>query len=1438
MAANNPIGLNQIFPIYNEDDTPFHDLVLRKGVVDSVVMSLGDKITGDVFYKDNTLQVTMKEYVVYNGIHYSLVNPPTVVREGMVADNGELKGMTKYSFEFYHPMCQLGNFPFTDIATKTGEEKYLSQNKSFSWIGKPQDYIDKLNKNLQGTVWYVRKSDRFPVEKDDELSEVQQFDNVSVAEAIKRGYEIWDIPYIVSQLPSTDPLYAQDKRFVVEYGLPSNEIYENESARQLDTPFVFHMGQGVGLKNNSRTPRNNKIVTRIAGYGSEDNVPYGYPQIVWTGNQNWDYTINNDPNNPLSYPIYKGIVGGQYVKLIKHPFTRTHLMPSIFTETVNKKVNPNAIGYDPTIEIKDYYDAIATQEYPYTNEINPQAPSYESHEFEDIKPELDADRNIGIVSAVPLNSDLTPADHWDDSMDDDGNYLQSYFQITLPQLEFDLYACASITQEMQINMRSGACIGCTFQIQVDWDDYKKNFYDSEGNFVPDGEQRDLTKYPKSNLGQTSIVVQKDNNTFGTLMPNIYQQPKANDLFVFIGISLPLSYITNAEERLDDAMKTYMLENNVFYFDYPLKFDEYFLANNTNILEQIRPNSIVHFDYGGVEQQLFVKQLTVKYGNAPLPQYDITLTDNIEVVLNQIGQVADDVEKLSSLIAILRQSYSRNVWNELAKKLSKTQDDTAQGFILFMQGLQVGSNFVPDILGEGGVFRVREDGKVELVTDILYARVKAYFDTVEIREYQHTAGNRIASCAGNKCVRVAWFDSSDAELEQTQANLSNVAYFRCFFRASDGDNTVRNNFKIGDQGYCHITSVDGNNDDAEHKGFNQKHYWRLVVGRNVEGSLTEDDEGWIDLSNRTTEIINDTSYGGFQSGSDIPQPQDDIIQLGNVNDVTRQGAIVEYVTGTDAPSYQIFQGIDSFSLNEKNYIGLGYSTQTGKAYMNVYGDMFIGDKNGQGGYLRFDENNRLLEINGRLNIGSTLFDGRNVNNLGTSKGNMLLNTSFTGDYDSEEVDSDTDVTPDTIIFSDPLKHWQADGVTVIESTESESGYAAKIAGGGSLAQDVTLQEGKWYVLSFRGKGGSLTYSIGGVTGQKTLKLAVDSYDVPFVCEEESGLAITASSEVIVMELQLCEGNLPSAWKQNYQDGEKTMAALFGYEYIRNAINNGSTDIIGGLILSQIIKVGNYRNKQMTEETGGMSGAYTDDDSPFLWGGGNMSQAIYTIAKYAADPSYQATDEEVEAMAKFVVTHGGRAILNDIILRGYIYALGGKIGGFNILSDAIKSVNEHIILNADGSATIGKATIDTAGNVSINDLTANNGTFGGVVKAESGMSYKTRHVALTGTGSSESVSITLDASDVFITVLADGDYSVAINLPTNPLEGQMVYIANSYASSQYVVVRTNNANRYIYPQTTIVTLNNKVSLDRNASISFIYSTKENSNGSWWIFSANNT
>lgn len=637
------LGRNIAFPIYNGDGTSFHNLVIKKSTSDSIVMSLGDKVTGDVYYKDNTLECNMDEYILVDGVKYSIVNPPTIVREGLKSENGDLKGMTKYSFEFYHPMYMLGNMAFSDVAVTNSESMFKSHDRTFSWIGNLTDFVAKLNKNLQDSQFIVSISSSIDVDSRKVLSDVLSFTNNTIADALKTAYDTWHYPFVVDAIKSGEQYYSQGKRFLIQFGNPTREILDSNNQ-----PFVFHFGKGVGLKNNSRTPRNNKIVTRVAGYGSEQNIPYGYPQIPWTGDSSATTTADG-------YPIYDGIVGGVITKLIKHPFTRTHLMPSVYAESVRKKVDSAAADYDNTTPLVDYYDAPST----YPNPINLDAPKLDIVGIETIKPELG---DMAILGVTPLNNDLTPASGWDDTMDDDGNYTQSYFKITLPQLDFDIYACASITEEMKINMRSGACIGCTFDAQVDWDDYKKNFFDAQGNFLPNGEQRDLTKYPKSSDGSIDLIVKKDLNTYGTLMPNVYQYPAQGDKFVILGISMPSTYITNAEERLDAALMTHMLDNNVYYYDYPLKFDEDFFYNHTDILSQVRPNSVLRFTFGGVEKSLYIKQITIKYGEGVLPKYDITLTDNIEVVLNQIGLVADDVSRLAMAMMQMNKRTNINITN--------------------------------------------------------------------------------------------------------------------------------------------------------------------------------------------------------------------------------------------------------------------------------------------------------------------------------------------------------------------------------------------------------------------------------------------------------------------------------------------------------------------------------------------------------------------------------------------------------------------------------------------------------------------------------------------------------------------------------------------------------------------------------------------------------
>lgn len=858
MAKKAVYNINKTFPIYKADGTSFYGLEIRKATVESVVMSLGDKISGDVYYPNNALQFTMQEYVVLDGVCYYLVNPPTIVREGLVKDNSGLNGMTKYSLVFYHPMYMLGNFPFTDKAVTNDEENYLAQNNTFSWIGNLFDFAEKLNVNLEYTDWLVfaniEQENEAQYQKANKLSDVLTFDKQFISDALKTAFDTWEIPFTITSIDRDVEVEGQlvHKSFLIEFGLPSQEILGTNGQ-----PFVFKFGQGVGLKNNSRTPKNNKIVTRIVGTGSEQNIPFGYPQIRWWGDQRWDFTeyegseihydesgkVTNNPT-PTAYPIYKGILGGQYVKLIKHTFTRKTLMPSVYVDCVFNKVSPYLErtlpngeivpnpNYNRQGQIIDYYDAVDTQETQYPNPINTNAPSVEIHQFEDVYPRLG---EANIVTAYPINTSntsgkiiVTPlissfitnvlapaqlaspnqnekdaiqglidfltlvdgggvvipyydsntggsytysivvqpkgtgyqgiwvvnytsdnfkvenqelceqslAPTWDDTMDDNGKYVQTYFKIQLPILDYDLYACASITENMQINMRDGACIGCTFNVMVDWEDYKKNFYDEEGNFAPDGEQRNRLKYPDSSEVSIELICQKDLDTFGTLMPNKYQYPSANDQFVILGISLPTSYITNAQEELDETMKEYMLENNIHYFDYPLKFDEYFLTTHQDILAQIKNNNIVRFQYIGTNMALYIKQIIVKYGEGVLPTWDITLTDDVEIVLSKIGQVTDDVSRMRVQLSELQKYYNENIITLIEGKLSKVSDDVAQGRITFQQGLdaigsillsnEIKSNDFASGLGGRG-WRIDHMGNAEVES----LKVRSYLEVIEL-----------------------------------------------------------------------------------------------------------------------------------------------------------------------------------------------------------------------------------------------------------------------------------------------------------------------------------------------------------------------------------------------------------------------------------------------------------------------------------------------------------------------------------------------------------------------------------------------------------------------------------------------------------------------------------------------------------------------------------
>ena len=887
--------VNPILNIYNEDGTPFHDISLRKHTFSTIVMSLNDKIEGEFYYKDNSPSFTLQEYVEYKGIKYILKNPPVVVRKGMTSENSEAKGMTKYSCTFYHEMIELYNIPFTDIAISSSEESYRSEKRTFSWIGTLSMFVQKINSCLVGTKWTCKLQPTFV--DDGTMSDVLSFSNQFISDVCKTAYETWKVPFVVDG-------------YTIWFGKPSKEILDDENK-----PYIFKFGQGVGLKNNDCTPKNNKVITRIAGYGSNINIPYGYPIIT-----------DADGNR------------------IEHPYTRDTLMPSVYVEAVRNKVLFGS--KEPLI---DYYDADSS----YPTPINPLAPVFHIQEFSSIQPTIKGMTYKG--QAIDLFKEvIVPEGGWDDYIDPEtGEVRQSYFDVTLYPLGFDLYAQAAVTSGMTFSMKSGDTLGANYEVAVDWEDVKKNFYvtDEAGNIVfkPNGEQRDYAKYPDSTDQAITIKLTKDLDTFGTIMPSKFQQVKTGDKFVILHIEMPQAYIDKAQERLDVAMKRYMLENNMPLYDYPLSFDEHFLETNQAILAQIKPNTIVRFLYKDNEDamELSVKEMSIQYGTNPLPTYNITLTDEVSIVLNQIGQIADGLSKLGSQVAQLQAIYGLDIVGELNKKLSRVKDDTAQGMITFLRGLKVGS-FVTG--STGGIFYADTDGKSHAELDYLTVRMKAMFYALEIIKTGVIGGRQMITPGGAiECIKIE--DRNDILDEEGNKTGENVwDYWRCYFYQDDGTEALDNRFRAGDM----ALAQDFNIKEGVYENVSNHYFWRLVVNVGTN---------YIDISKTDAD-----------AASDAPRVGDTICQLGNktfvdangvthVEDKTRQNAIIFSAVDTFSPSMTLYAGINSYSYLNKEYVSYGVDKTTNLAYMNVYGNSYIGARD-KSSYMKFDTVTG-VEIKGKL-----------------------------------------------------------------------------------------------------------------------------------------------------------------------------------------------------------------------------------------------------------------------------------------------------------------------------------------------------------------------------------------------------------------------------------------------------------------------------------------
>ncbi len=1100
------------------------------------------------------------DYIDYRGERYTIQYDPNVLKKATSGSYGE--GFTYSNIKFVGLQDEIVRCDFNDIVLKDNQVHYTALPTFPFYCETVDDLLDRIQANLEELYpkqWIIIGLNTYRNnQRASAVGRTKDFTNAYKKYIDKTGavntepYGNIGVAESVDNITCWDALKKVHDDFGLNFIIRGRVIIVGTAG--IFTANTFRYGKGKGLYEIERIAESEQqIVTRLRAYGSEDNLPSHYYSTITDPSSNLPNNmavsrlmLPGFPNQSLADWVdeHKNLEGFEWLLTAVNEgfkFSTEVYRPYIDSPNISEYgIRPSSIYFDGSNETENIHPTIEGMEYQ-------QAPIDEIYSAESIS-------DNGVYKA--------------------GESV-NHFTITLPELGFKLNEVYE--DGASIDMKNGMCGARSFKIT------NVPSKDKDGRWVCE-------------------VERVHDDSLDMWFPYCDFQIKNGDKYVLTGIKLPDAYISSASVKLLKNAIEALRKNHAPRYTYQPRIDEIWMQEQhdkamssndvVSLHDTLKAGDIFSFADAdlNIDANIIIDVLSIKENGEGVPTYEITLRDEkqvgtIQKIANKIdsvisGAVSVNAVGTGGLTSRQVQSLIDRIGSE--KFLSKLDDDKAQGYLTLLQGMQVGEKYVPGLLGEGGVFRREKDGTVYFEADKAYFRMKVYFDSVEVREYQHSQGNRVASVAGNKCIRVEWIqvkDNKEVILAQTADNLENVDYFRCYFRASDGEDTVRNNFVVGDQVYCHITSIAGSSDNPEEKGDNQKHYWRLCIGRNTEGSLTKDGEAWVDLSNRTSEKLTiskkNYTHAGYQSGSDVPEAQDSMIQLGNINDTARQGAIIEFVTGPDSPSYQIYQGINDFSLADKNKVALGYDTKTGRAYMNIHGDTYIGDPDGST-FIRYNSETKELDIKAKIQIlpSSTIGD-KTLEEFVKSSQNEYDDSGI-----NKKISALTKTVDDT---ADAAKEANDNAKAAQETADSAQGAAEGAQKSADDAADAAkTADGK--AVKAQTSADDAKKSAGDAQ-----KSADDAADAAKAADEKAAAAKKAADEA------------------------KAKAATF--EYLAQALSS-TTEIDGGLILSTLIALRDSKggvwsgingafNEKEEDEEGGVKG-----HGIAAWYGGGMIDHEYT------------------------------------------------------------------------------------------------------------------------------------------------------------------------------------------------------------------------------------
>lgn len=620
----------------------------------------------------------------------------------------------------------------------------------------------------------------------------------------------------------------------------------------------------------------------------------------------------------------------------------------------NMSINRLMLPGFPHVSLSDFYDSLTEQEKKYVNptgklhkfSTDPYRPYIDSLNIEEIGLRSASqffdtdDKTNGVIEIYPTIEEMeiggVRVDEIDEGVapDDDGrfgdNETVKNVDIYLNKaIDFDINDLKD--DDFSISMKDGMCGGRTFKVASS------------------------TKVD----GRWRLTIERSKDDALELWFPYKDYPiKNGDHFVLSGITLPDSYVKAASLKLLKYAIALLDKNDYTRYVYQPKVDELFMARQhdkaqadetgtiKSLHDTLKAGDLMNFNDTdlNIEGIISIDQLTIKEEDGKIPTYDITLREDKEV-----GTIQKIQQQISSLqngnggtgAGLTTTQVKNQVETEGSKHfISKINDDTAKGTITWekvqrlMQGFFLGHSNEFSIDGNGNAIlssvlvnllksldfneaeqsgfaiKQRSDGKYQMLLTDLIVWGKAIFNTLLIRELSYVGGNIVLSPAAGKISYIK---------EVYSETTNEMIAWKCYLLADDGTTATINSFKVDDQVRCKTFNIAS----GVYENVSNKDYWRLVTKVSTENEAITDDEGHELYDGKKFAWIQ-IAKDNCMEGSDTPAAGDTIVLMGNKRDTSRQHLLMMETEGDSAPTFTMYRGVNSYSLEKKSIFDVGFN----------------------------------------------------------------------------------------------------------------------------------------------------------------------------------------------------------------------------------------------------------------------------------------------------------------------------------------------------------------------------------------------------------------------------------------------------------------------------------------------------------------------------------